>query len=165
MGIFPNPSNRFIVSSKLKYIIYLRIILIPHMDQTLYTAIAKVGHSHTYPSAHTTFLIGANIPKRTIHWELRVSWFQLPIKWAPPGEGRKPQPWPAVFPFPSRGYWMAEENSLCPKLVNSSNRGCFHVTFEWLNIMQLAKWTNFQSRCIVNNMCITNFELVYSPSG
>ena len=25
------------------------------------------------------------------------------------------------------------------KLVNSSSTGCFHVTFKWLNLMQLAR--------------------------
>ena len=32
-----------------------------------------------------------------------------------------------------------EAVSLCPKLVNSSSSSGFHVTFEWLNLMQLAK--------------------------
>ena len=35
---------------------------------------------------------------------------------------------------------MAGEESLYLKLVNSSSIGGFHVTFEWLNFMQVAQW-------------------------
>ena len=51
----------------------------------------------------------------------------------PHEEARKPWPWPAV----SLSLVEADDgwsSFLCPKLVNSSSSGGFHVTFEWLDL-------------------------------
>ena len=71
--------------------------------------------------------------------ELRVPWFQLPLKCASLG-GMEATALGSCFHFPYSRSRMAGPDSLCPKLVNSSSIGGFCVTFEWLNLMQLAQW-------------------------
>ena len=68
-----------------------------------------------------------------------------------------PQPWPAVsLSLAEAG--MAGSVSPCPKLVNSSSRGGFCVTFEWLkSLYSVLNENNFQfGHTVYRCLALTN---------
>ena len=103
--------------------------------QSLHLSEYCVGHFK--PQFWKVFHAGVQLQWNKNHLETTIRLESRDFSCYSTQEALKPQFWPGDITFP---IIMAAALYLCPKLVSLSRYGFLHITFKWLNHMQLAQW-------------------------